>query len=77
MRTCEGYTCLSRSLEREDEREAQEARAQQEQPKQGGGLPIAVPVLAAVAVPAVALFAGTPLDIIRAALDPARRRVAI
>ena len=77
MRTCEGYTCLSRSLEREDEREAQAARAPQEHAEQGGGRPITAPVLAAVAAPAAALFTGTPLDIIRAALDPWRRRAAI
>jgi hypothetical protein len=73
MRACAGYTCLSRSLEREDAREAREAHAAQ---APGGGLPIAAPVLAAVSAPAAALFAGTPLDIIRAALDPWRRRPA-
>ena len=74
MRACAGYTCLSRSLEREDE---QEARAAQEHQDHGGGLPLAAPVLAAVGAPAAALFGGTPLDIIRAALDPWRRRLAV
>ncbi len=77
MRACAGYTCLSRSLEREDAREAQEARPEQAQVEQGGGLAIAVPVLAAVAAPTAALFGGTPLDIIRAALDPWRGRAAL
>ena len=76
MPACAGYTCLSRSLEWEDALEAQEARAGQEQPEHGGGLAIAVPVLEAVGAPAAALFGGTPLDIIRAALDPWRRRSA-
>ena len=70
MRTCAGHTYQSRALEREAEREAREARAEQ---GPCGGPTIAVPVLAAVAMPTVALFAGTPLDIIRAALEPWRR----
>ena len=74
MRACAGYTCLSRSLEREDAQEARAARAAQEHREHGGGLPLAAPVLAAVGAPAAARFGGTPLDSIRAALDPWRRR---
>ena len=73
MVACQGYGCLTRSLEQQDARDAQEERT--EGPG-GGGLPLVAPVLAAVAMPAVALFAGTPLDIIRAALEPSRRRAA-
>ena len=75
MGPCHGYRCLARSLEEQDAREARAARDMAE-PSAGGGLPPVVPVLAAVAAPAPRVFAGTPLDIIRAALDPWRRRSA-
>ena len=71
MVACQGYGCLARSLEQQDVRDAQEERTEGQG---GGGLPLVGPVLAAVAVPAVALFAGTPLDIIQAALNPWRSR---
>ena len=73
MNACQGYGCLARSLERQDAREAQEEQAEGWRGT-GGGPAMAVPVIAAVAVPAVALFAGTPLDIIRAGFAPSRRR---
>ena len=72
MVACQGYGCLARSLERQDTWRAQEERAETERDA-GSGLPIAAPVLSAVAAPALGVFAGTPLDIIRAALEPWRR----
>ena len=75
MVACQGYGCLARSLERQDARGAQEERAAAQRGA-GAGLPLAAPVVSAVAAPAPAVFAGTPLDIIRAALDPWRRGLA-
>ena len=72
MVACQGYGCLARSLERQDTWRAQEERAEPERAV-GAGLPIAAPGLLAVAAPALGVFAGTPLDIIRAALEPWRR----
>ena len=73
MVACQGYGCLARSLDQQDARDAQEERTEGQG---GGGRPLVAPVPAAVAVPVVALFAGMPLDIIRAALEPSRRRAA-
>ena len=75
MVACQGYGCLAQSLDHQDTREAQQGRAEAEQDS-GGGLPLVAPVVAAVAAPALGLFAGTPLDIIRAALEPWLRRSA-
>ncbi len=72
MGPCHGYSCLARSLEEQDGREARAARDLAE-PRAGGNLPPLVPVLAAVAAPVPGVFAGTPLEIIRAALEPWRR----
>ena len=76
MALCQGYSCLARSLEQQDEREAQEAQVERAaaQRHAGGGQPIVAPVLSMVAAPGAGVFAGTPLDIIRAALDPLPRR---
>ncbi len=73
MVACQGYGCLARSLERQDARRVEEERKEAERDS-GGGLPLVAPVISAVAGPALGVFAGTPLDIIRAALDPWRRR---
>ena len=72
MGPCHGYSCLARSLEEQDARDARAARDLAE-PRAGGNLPPLVPVLAAVAAPVPGVFAGTPLEIIRAALEPWRR----
>ena len=72
MVACQGYGCLTRSLERQDAWRAQEEQAETARDA-GAGLPIAAPVFSAVAAPALGVFAGTPLDIIRAALEPWRR----
>ncbi len=71
MGPCHGYSCLARSLEEQDGREAWAARDLAE-PRAGGTLPPVVPILAA-APPVPGVFAGTPLEIIRAALEPWRR----
>ncbi len=72
MVACQGYGCLARSLERQDAWRVQEERAEADRDA-GSGLPITAPVLSAMATPALGVFAGTPLDIIRAALEPWRR----
>jgi hypothetical protein len=72
MVACQGYGCLARSLERQDAWRAQEERTETERGA-GASSPIVAPVLSAAAAPALGVFAGTPLDIIRAALEPWRR----
>ncbi len=72
MVACQGYGCLARSLDQQDTREAQQGRVESERDA-GGGLPLVAPVVSAVAAPTLGIFAGTPLDIIRAALEPWRR----
>ena len=69
MGPCHGYSCLARSLEEQD------ARDGVAEPRAGGNLPPVVPGLAAMAPPVPGVFAGTPLEIIRAALEPWRRSV--
>ncbi len=66
MGPCHGYSCLARSLEEQD------ARDGVTEPRAGGKVPPIVPVLAAAA-PVPGVFAGTPLEIVRAALEPWRR----
>ena len=72
MVACQGYGCLARSLEQQDAWRAQEERAETERDA-GAALPLIAPIMSAVAAPALGVFAGTPLDIIRAALEPWRR----
>ena len=72
MVACQGYGCLARSLDQQDTREVQRERVEFERDA-GGSLPLVAPVVSAVAAPALGIFAGTPLDIIRAALEPWRR----
>ena len=72
MVACQGYGCLARSLERQYARQAQEGQPETERDAVGG-LPTAVPPVLAVAAPALGVVAGTPLDIVRAALEPWRR----
>ncbi len=73
MVACQGYGCLAQSLEQQDALEARQRQAEAERDA-GAGLPLVAPIVSAVAAPALGVFAGTPLDIIRAALDPWRRR---
>ena len=72
MVACQGYGCLARSLDQQDTREVQQERAEAEQDA-GAALPLVAPVVSAMATPSLGIFAGTPLDIIRAALEPWRR----
>ena len=72
MVACQGYGCLARSLEQQDTREVQQERAEAKRDG-GAALPLVAPVVSAVATPTLGIFAGTPLDIIRAALEPWRR----
>ena len=72
MVACQGYGCLARSLDQQDTREVPQERAEAERDA-GAALPLVAPVVSAVATPSLGIFAGTPLDIIRAALEPWRR----
>ena len=72
MVACQGYGCLARSLDQQDTREVQQGHTEAERDA-GAAVPLVAPVLSAVAAPAPGVFAGTPLDIIRAALEPWRR----
>ena len=75
MVACQGYGCLARSLDHQDAREAQQEQTEPQRDA-GTGLPLVAPVLSAVVGPALGVFAGTPLDIVRAALEPWRRGAA-
>ena len=75
MVACQGYGCLARALDQQDVREVQQERPEATRDA-GAGLPLVAPVVSAVGAPALGIFAGTPLDIIRAALEPWRRGAA-
>ena len=71
MGPCYGYSCLSRSLERQDEQETREE--QESRQASAAGAPWVVGAVAPLAAPARLLAAGTPLEIILAALAPLGR----